>query len=513
MNTNIINYFKCSSLTHPDNVALEDSNQEYTYEELTKVAFNITNSAVLKYALGLPVVVFIPKSMKAVASILATLMTGNIYCPIDVNAPADRIQKIIDNLGSCIILHTAATESKLDQLTINKELVLLSNVDTYVEFVIKDNLVQIWQKITINTSSVISRDPCYIIFTSGSTGTPKGVTICHENVFDYIDWANLNYDVTSKDNIGSQAPFFFDNSTLDLYLTFSNGAKLTLIPEGQFIFPKRLIDYLNEKQITTIFWVPSLLVNIANLDLLANNKLPALRNVFFAGEVMPAKQIKYWLKHHPKANYSNLYGPTEITVDCTFFDVPTNWNGTSLPIGIPCQNSSVLILDENDKLAEFGELCVKGTSVALGYWKDTEKTEKVFVQNPLHTDYRDIIYKTGDIVKLIDGLIYFIGRKDFQIKHNGYRIELGEIESVVSKLSGIDLCVAGYILETKTLYLVIKSSVFTKDVQLIKVLMKLLPKYMIPSYFKFVPELPLTSNGKLNRLTINEIIKDELQND
>ncbi|MDF5463061.1 AMP-binding protein, partial [Vibrio parahaemolyticus] len=207
--------------------------------------------------------------------------------------------------------------------------------------------------------------------------------------------------------IGSQAPLFFDNSTLDIYLALSNAAELHVIPESVFIFPQKTLEYLKEKAITTIFWVPSLLVNIANLKLLDQFQLPCLKNVLFAGEVMPAKTIKYWLDKHPNAHYSNLYGPTEITVDCTYYDVPSDWDGDSLPIGVPCHNSGILILDENDQRNDEGELCVRGSSLALGYWANSEKTEEVFCQNPLQDKYIDMIYRTGDLVRLVDGLIYY----------------------------------------------------------------------------------------------------------
>jgi acyl-coenzyme A synthetase/AMP-(fatty) acid ligase len=254
-----------------------------------------------------------------------------------------------------------------------------------------------------------------------------------------------------------------------------------------------------------------LLVTIANLGLLENNKLPKLRNVFFAGEVMPAKHMKYWLKYHPDAHYSNLYGPTEITVDCTYFDVPNDWNGDTLPIGKPCKNTGIIVLDENDKAADEGELCVKGSSLALGYWKNKEKTDEVFCQNPLNSDYIEMIYRTGDLVRIENELIYFIGRKDFQIKHNGYRIELGEIESIVSSLESVDSCVAGYISNEKLLYLVVVINDDISELTFRKSLLPLLPKYMMPAKIKFVKEMPLTPNGKFNRKELDNMMISELR--
>ncbi|MCG6221101.1 AMP-binding protein, partial [Vibrio diabolicus] len=254
----------------------------------------------------------------------------------------------------------------------------------------------------------------------------------------------------------------------------------------------------------TIFWVPSLLVNIANLKLLDQFQLPCLKNVFFAGEVMPAKTIKYWLDKHPNAHYSNLYGPTEITVDCTYYDVPSDWDGDSSPPPPPPPHSGILILDENDQRNDEGELCVRGSSLALGYWANSEKTEEVFCQNPLQDKYIDMIYRTGDLVRLVDGLIYYIGRKDFQIKHNGYRIELGEIESQIMELDAVEQCVVGYLSEDKVLYSFVQCSSSMSEVELKVALTKRLPKYMIPSKIGFVQEMLFTPNGKLNRKAFSE---------
>ena len=447
------------------------------------------------------------KGTDKLIALLATLMSGNIYCPLDVNSPPERIEKILQSLEPSLVIADDAGKRVLANISLNNELSIL---EPQTESNFSDICMEeIWRVIDNRVSSIIDTDPCYIIFTSGSTGTPKGVTISHRSVIDYIDWANDTYSVSENDVIGSQAPFYFDNSTLDIYLCFSTGATLDFIPENIFIFPQKLIEYLNEREITTIFWVPSLLCTIANLELLETNRLPNLRNILFAGEVMPAKHIKYWLKHHPEAHYSNLYGPTEITVDCTYFDVPKDWSGESLPIGKACRNSGILILDQKNKPASSGELCVRGSSLALGYWKDQDKTMQVFSQNPLHSNYFDLIYRTGDLVRLDGDLIYFIGRKDYQIKHNGYRIELGEIESMVLGVDAIDSCVAGYIKENKLLYLVVTSKGKTSEIVFRKSLMNLLPKYMIPNKILFVEEMPLTPNGKINRKKIDEIVISE----
>lgn len=503
MRHNILDYFLSSVSQNPEATCIQNDSECFSYEYTLRHAFGIASA--LKAYRNSPIVILQPKSAKAIFGIIATLITGNIYVPVDIAAPVERLNKIIENLGNCVVLFeekTLALSSSLQKL----DDVFFINSDTFCFSEQPDlPLTDLISTIRQGISRTISFDPAYIIFTSGSTGIPKGVTICHASIVDYIDWANSVYNVAQDDVIGSQAPLYFDNSTLDLYLAFSNGACFHIINESIFIFPAKLLEYINTKRITTIFWVPSLLVNIANLDLLASIKLHHLRNILFAGEVMPAKQLKYWMQHHPGALYSNLYGPTEITVDCTYFIVPNGWQGDDLPIGIPCRNTDILILDDNNALSDSGELCVRGSSLALGYWGDKEKTDTVFVQNPLNNKYRDLIYRTGDLVRISGGLLYFVGRKDFQIKHNGYRIELGEIESAAAGLDNVANCVAGYLPEQKTIYLCVVCTTVMNPSDFRKTLATRLPKYMIPAKIVFMNEFPMTPNGKINRLAIKEL--------
>jgi amino acid adenylation domain-containing protein len=503
MKKNVLEYIIDTSAKHWDRIAIETVDQSYSYELLVKEAYALRNVIGATFGKqGRPVAVMMQKGPAALASILAVLMSGNIYCPIDVAAPLDRITKILASLGDSFILVDEAgakLTSQIDGLTAAVHQVAPLGENRWSREI---DLASVWQDVRQSTRDVIDLDPCYIIFTSGSTGTPKGVTISHRGVIDYIDWANSVYDVTESDKIGSQAPFFFDNSTLDIYLCWSNGAAFHVIPEKVFAFPKTVIDHLVKYEISTIFWVPSVLTAIANQKLLDDVKLPRLRNVLFAGEVMPAKPLKYWMQQHPAALYSNLYGPTEITVDCTYFNVPLDWDEDAVPIGIPCENAGVLILDDDDQLAEEGELCVRGSGVALGYWNDPEKTRAVFVQNPVNRQYNDTIYRTGDLVKRKNGLIYFIGRKDHQIKHNGYRIELGEIESVAGTIEQVADCVAGYNQEKKQIYLAVVGTGIER-LALMSQLSKKLPKYMVPAKIEFFTELPLTPNRKFDRKAIH----------
>jgi len=365
-----------------------------------------------------------------------------------------------------------------------------------------------------NYERCIDTDPAYIIHTSGSTGLPKGVVISHKSIFNYINWAIDTFNIGEGEIIGNQAPFVFDNSTLDIYLMVFTGASLYLIPEVNFMFPIKLLDFIKINKINFVFWVPSVLINIANLKLLNSTKVPSLKKVLFAGEVMPTQHLNYWIRYlNENTLFANLYGPTEITVDCTYFIVDRIFQDDQvLPIGKPCRNSDILILDKENNLCktgEQGELCVRGSALALGYWNNFKKTNSVFVQNPLNDSYPEKIYRTGDIVFINDhDEIIFIGRKDFQIKHLGYRIELGEIEHIIlSIFKSLNVCVV-YDQIKSEIILFYENTVEIPPSEFRINLNNVLSKYMIPTRYIKIDQLPYTTSGKIDRIKLNSIIRD-----
>jgi amino acid adenylation domain-containing protein len=356
----------------------------------------------------------------------------------------------------------------------------------------------------LNSSTGIDTDPVYSIFTSGSTGVPKGVVVAHRGVLDYIDWAVETFKIDHTTVIGNQAPFYFDNSTLDIYLMYATAATLNIIPEMNFAFPAKLIDYLNLHKINFVFWVPFVLISVANFDIFKSKKPEYLRDVFFAGEVMPNKHLNYWRRHLPNCRYANLYGPTEITVDCTYYVVDRDFRDDEpLPIGMACRNSDVIILVDQKreaKVNEEGELCVRGSSLSLGYYNDWEKTAKAFIQNPLNTHYPETIYCTGDIVYVNErGEIMYVGRKDAQIKHNGYRIELGEIENAILATNLVDNCCAVYDNINKRIVLFYQAQQELNMVEFKKATSKTIPRYMLPTEYHRQEVLRQNGSGKIDR--------------
>ncbi|PAF46151.1 hypothetical protein BKH41_09470, partial [Helicobacter sp. 12S02232-10] len=345
---------------------------------------------------------------------------------------------------------------------------------------------------------------------------PKGVVVSHRSIIDYIEWILSEKSIcpTSDDVIGNQSPFYFDNSVLDIYLCFSTGAKLILIPEEKFLFPIELLQYLDLKHINHIFWVPSALKSIEKSKTL-QHCTPKLKTILFAGENMPSKTLNHWIKYYPKTIFANLYGPTEITVDCTFHIINRPFrDDESLPIGTSCRNTQIILLDEKLSLITLpnitGEICVRGSCLSLGYYNDLEKTNAAFIQNPLHCHYPEKIYKTGDIGYYNqEGEIILIGRKDFQIKHNGYRIELGEIENALGDFEEIfELCVL-YDEKKSMIELFYESEKEIPKTTIFKHLEKKIPKYMHPQRLIFLKSMPLNANGKIDRKTLKNLQEKE----
>lgn len=503
MQINVLEYLENGPFRNCRNkLAVKDKSEECTFAELELYSKNLA-SAILKKTseVNRPITVFLSKSVKAVIANLGIVYSGNFYANIDIKSPPKRLRAMIENLGAEVFVTSAEHAPALRLLDVPDDKVILIE-DAMVPAVAYDAKV-----LREKRGRIIDTDPLYLIYTSGSTGIPKGVVIPHRGVIDYIDWAKDCYRIGEREVIGNQAPFFFDNSTLDIYLSFSTGASLLLIPDELFAYPLRLVEFLRHNGITTIFWVPSIMSNIANFRILDSAELPCLRKVLFAGEVMPTRTLNYWREKLPEATFSNLYGPTEITVDCTYYIVDRKLSDTEpLPIGFPCRNTDILILnDQNEpaKPGEPGELCVRGSSLALGYWNNPEKTSAAFTQNPCNPHYPEKIYRTGDLVyRNESGEIMFIGRKDFQIKHLGYRIELGEIEHAVSQVDGIHNCCALYNQDKKEITLFYESEKEVLPGLIRESLLARLPKYMLPTAFRHLAEMPRNASGKIDRQTL-----------
>ncbi len=499
MFTNVLEYLEETAMRFPDKEAFTDEWESYTYKELENYGQSIGSRILQENLIKSPVIVYLKKSVRVIASFMGILYSGNFYCPIDVDMPLERAKVILNITETKIVI----TDSEHAQTI--KEMAPRSLILIYDEVIHTQKNLQLMQNIR---NKAIDMDPAYVLFTSGSTGVPKGVVITHQSIIDYIEWVTETFHITSEDSFGNQAPFYFDNSILDIYCGLKNGATVFIIPKGYLTFPIKLLGYLNENKITTIFFVPSALCTLAKLHALEKIPLDTVNKVLFCGEVMPNKQLNVWRKYLPNALYANLYGPTEITDVCTYYIVDRAFEDDEpLPIGKPCQNTNIVILNEQQEESakgEIGELCIRGRSLALGYYKNPEKSSEVFVQNPLNKEYRDLIYRTGDLVKINekDEIIY-VGRKDYQIKHMGHRIELGEIEVAAGGIQGIEVCACIYDDNKQKIVIFYKGAEIEKSI-LKEELKKKIPTYMIPDVKIRVAEFPYNANGKIDRKRLKE---------
>lgn len=500
MNNNLAEYLKNTVHDFPNKIAVDDNLATMTFCELNKISNQIAVEVVSKTNDSRqPIAVYLPKNRWSIASFIGIFKSGNFYIPLDTKSPGDRVLKIIETLNSSWIITNFEYKENLINIGYQGKIICIEDVVT-ISLSEGD-----FSKLEEISNSIIDLDPIYSIFTSGSTGDPKGVLISHRGVIDFIEWAITTYEVTDNAVIGNQVPLYFDMSVLDIYLMVFTGATLHIIPEERFAFPIKLIEYINEKNINFIFWVPSVLNNVSNFDAFSVIKPTSLSKILFGGEAMPNKHLNYWRKNYPNALYSNLYGPTEITVIATYYIVNRAFkDDESLPIGKACKNTQTLIISEDGKLVkkgEMGELHVRGSLLAYGYYNNNEKTKEAFVQNPLHNLYPDIVYKTGDLVyenHLSE--IIFVGRKDSQIKHMGYRIELGEIETAILGIEEVGNSCVLYDDNLKRIVAFFKSK--KTGVEIKKELINSLPKYMVPTKWINIEQFPLNANGKIDRLEL-----------
>ncbi len=500
MQINVIDYFEQGALLKcRDKLAVKDQTREYTFGEIERFAKNCA-ALILKRtsAANQPVPVFLPKSGQNIIADLGVLYSANAYANLDIKSPPQRLKGMLQNLHPEVIITSAAHAAALRGLDIPEEkLLLIEEAMTPEAFY--DNAA-----LRSRLDSVIDTDPYCVIHTSGSTGIPKGVALNHRSTIDFVDWAFERLGLDGTEVMGSLAPIYFDAYTLEFCLCIAKGATWLVVPDQLAMFPAKLVDFLAAQPINFIFWVPTVMVNIANLDLLSKVNLDRLTKVLFIGEVFPTKHLNYWRRFLPGAMFVNLYGPIEITVACTYY-IPDRElsDDEKLPIGFPCRNTQILVLNEQNQLAkvdEPGEICVRGSSLALGYWNNPERTAKGFVQNPLNPHYPEPIYRTGDLGFWNSrGELMFLGRRDFQIKHLGYRIELGEIEHAVLQVDGIRNCCVVYNQNKKEITLCYECDKELPPAFIRERLLPLIPKYMLPTVFNWMELMPRNPNGKIDR--------------
>ncbi len=499
MQNSILDYLENTAGRYPEKTAVIEESHSICWGEFLSACKRAGSFLARENTSAAPVAVYAEKSIDALIAFFGSAYAGFCYSFLNPELPDARLQSIHAILNAQIVLTTDAMLEKAALLFKNARVCTVREI---LNTEIDDSLLSAARMRAIDT------DPLYINFTSGSTGTPKGIAVAHRSVIDFIDCFTELFGFTDSDVIANQAPFDFDVSVKDVYSALKTGATLVLVPMRMFSAPVELINYLCECNVTALTWAVSALCLISTFHGLDYKTPVTVNKVLFSGEVMPAKHLKDWRAHLPDALFVNLYGPTEITCNCTYHILsPDRDYASGLPIGKPFPNEHVFLLDgenrEITKTETVGEICVRGSALALGYYRSPEQNAAHFVQNPLNDRYPEIIYRTGDLGKYAeDGDLFFCGRKDFQIKHMGHRIELEEIERAMAAIDGVERCCCTFDAQKSRLrgYYV---GTIERD-QLHNAMQKALPAFMIPGILRRIEMMPLTKNGKIDRKKLDE---------
>ena len=493
---NAFDYLKASAASVPEKQAVVAGECSFTYEEFYRAALSVGGYiASCGIAPNRPVAVLAERGALSLAAMQGVLAGGNYYVVLDSAMPAQRLAQILEKVRPALVLYQECDAPAVKELTGCR----LCSVETAMAGPYNE------EELARRRSAVLDVDPAYVIFTSGSTGMPKGILISHRALIDFTEWLAEACALREEDRYAGQAPLYFDLSVKSIYPVFKTGATVYLLAKKYFSFPLLLSRYIQEHRLTVAMWATSAFHLVANSGVLEKEPPLSLRCIALGGEALQAKQLARWQSALPDARYFNLYGPTEVTVDCTYYPIDRVFaENEAIPIGRACENKQVFLLTEGGREAavgEPGELCVRGAGLACGYFDEPEKTAAVFTQNPLNPHYPDRIYRTGDIAVLReDGCFYFRARKDNQIKHMGYRIELGEIETALSAVAGVDAAVCFFDEKQDKILCVYQGAL--ASVEVASALQKQLPKYMIPNRYEQVSGMPYNANGKIDRVLL-----------
>lgn len=507
MTRNILEWLDRAVNRYPEKIALADETESVSYRQLSENVNRIADYILQKGNWrNQPIAVLVDRNMQSIELFLGIVASGNFYVPVDWTLPKNRIELILNTLKPVLVLQSLPVREK--------PYVAIEGLETHpISEILKEDTQICTEKLQQIRENAIDTDPLYAIFTSGSTGVPKGVLINHRSVVDLVEQFQDAFDFPTDAVFGNQAPFDFDVSVKDIYNSLYLGATVQVIPKKFFSFPGKLIDYLNERKINTIIWAVSALHIVENFKTFEQSVPEYLKLIMFSGEVMPVKVLQYWQEHVKDAQFVNLYGPTEITCNCTYYIVDREFALTdALPIGKSFRNSQVYLWDaeENCVVTEqgrIGEICVRGTCLALGYYNNEEKTKEAFTQSPFQTAYEEKVYHTGDLgIYNERGELMFASRRDYQIKHMGHRIELGEVEIAVNSLDFIENACCIYDEKAGKIVLFYQAEKECRK-EIVQGLGDILPKYMFPNRFEYYEKLPMSEHGKLDRVKLKKTLE------
>lgn len=508
MYKNIFGFFNDSNSKDGNKSALIVDNTEYKYNDLSFKAGQV--SAILRNYKQERVGVFGLRSLTCYTGILGTLACGKTYVPLNPKFPTERNETIISLAEIEVLVVDHIGLEQLNNMTdsLKKTTVLICpNIKKEDISDTLKNKFKIFTRETMTESiadfqEVDEYRPAYIMFTSGSTGVPKGVPVSHKNVSNYVNYLKERYDIDSSDRFSQTFDLTFDLSVHDMFLSWSVGASLYVIPETALMAPAK---FIKQNEISVWFSVPSLAQFMNKFRMLKENSFPKLRYSLFCGEALPKSIAITWQKAASNSILENIYGPTEATIGITHYQVPKDeseildHNGV-VSIGEIFNSQDYCLIDEKDKVTDnYGELCLSGTQLTSGYYNEPKKTAESYFKFP---NEDKLWYKTGDIVKLENKNLFYISRKDFQVKIRGYRIELDETNLAIREYTNCDLVytipypLSGGVAEN--LYSFIDSNCTFEKNLILKYLKDKLPEYMVPKDVLYIKEFPLNSNGKID---------------
>lgn len=497
---NVLQYLIHSAERVPDKCAVTDDLRSFTYAEFYHLTRAIGSGLLHLTRPRKAVGVYLPKNAQAVAAFFGIQWAGCFYSVLNTELPGNRLRQIAQTLAPAVIVTCEALLPQAKGIFPDCPLVCLE--------ILAGQAVDAEALASVQARA-IDTDPLYVNFTSGSTGVPKGIAVGNRSVMDFIDCFVPLFGIDCTDVIANQAPFDFDVSVKDIYSALHAGAALAVVPRRLFSAPTQLIDFLCDTGTTTMIWAVSALCLITGFHALDYRTPETVKRIIYSGEVMPLKALKEFRKHLPDVLYVNVYGPTEITCNCTYHILEKDRDyADGVPIGVPFPNEDVFLLDGENRLVEDpdteGEICVRGTALALGYYRNPEQNQAHFVQNPLNPNYPERIYRTGDLGKYNDrGELVFSGRKDFQIKYMGHRIELEEIERAMNAIDGVERACCLFDEKRSRLKGFYVGSI-DKDA-LHAAMKKDMPAFMVPGILRQVEAMPLTKNGKIDRKKLAEM--------
>jgi amino acid adenylation domain-containing protein len=508
----------------PEAVAVVDCGRALTYAELEvrsrRLALRLLAEGCGR---GDRVCLLMPKSLQAIVGLLGIYRASCIYVPLDPSSPAPRLAKMIDSCAPRFILAGGPVGRTLDEILEDRQRgsgIAVGWLDDEppgaVAFRPRFAAPDVsGGDVVPGAPATPPLDTAHILFTSGSTGTPKGVVITHANVLHFVDWATRYFGMEASDRVSCHPPLHFDLSLFDIFGAFAVGAELHLVPPQASLLPTTLAEFIRASRLTQWFSVPSVLNYMAKFDVVRPGDFPELKRLLWCGEVFPTPALAYWMRRLPHVSFTNLYGPTEATIASSYYTVPGGpaSDRQAIPIGTACDGEELLILDDHLKPVgdgEVGNLYIGGRGLSPGYWEDPQKTREVFLSRNGGPGEGERIYRTGDLARRgEDGLVYFVGRADAQVKSRGYRIELGEIETCLGALDGVRECAVVAIPTDQFEGTILCCAYVPAEEEmnptaLRQGLGRLLPAHMLPARWQAYDRLPRNANGKIDRAVLKE---------